>query len=80
MAMAIKRRSNPVKKTVNEPSGLDGIPFKLERDTKGAVVYKEVDSKGRVLKEGYVVGTLYVRKDALPEGDTPEKITVSISF
>ena len=50
--------------------------FVVEKETKGAVRYKEVDEAG---KDAFapVVGTLYVRKSAMP-GRVPAKLTVTI--
>ena len=50
----------------------------LERETKGAVRYQEVDSDGKVKTiEDYTIGTLYVRKSAL-EGKVPQKLTLTV--
>ena len=43
--------------------------FSLERETKGAVRYSEVDTE--------IVGTLYIRKAALSE-PFPKELTVTI--
>ena len=53
--------------------------FTLERETKGAVRYAEVDSNGTVLAigEGAKIGTLYIRKDAL-DGKIPLRIKVTV--
>ena len=37
------------------------VRFKLEKETKGALRYQEVDEKGESLAK---IGTLYVRKSA----------------
>ena len=39
------------------------IEFKLEKETKGALRYQEVDEKGEVIEQAWAkIGTLYVRK------------------
>lgn len=43
--------------------------FALEKETKGAVVYSEVDTD--------IIRTLYVRKEALSE-PFPQELTVTI--
>ena len=47
------------------------IPFVKERDTKRFVRFKEESASP-------VIGTLYVRKDAVPAGK--EKVTVTLTF
>lgn len=49
------------------------LKFKIEKETKGTVRYKE-----QAEKEDVVVGTLYIRKVALAE-PYPENLTVTIS-
>jgi len=58
------------------------IFFAFERETKGAVRFQEVDGDENPLEigSGAKVGTLYVRKSALPIGTIPERITMSLSF
>lgn len=58
------------------------ITFTLERETKGAVRYAELDASGRVIDtrtnmDAAVVGTLYIRKAAL-DGQIPVRIKVTI--
>lgn len=45
------------------------VKFKFERSTKGTHKYQEVDAKGNVKENDYVIGGLYLRKSAI--GDTP---------
>lgn len=45
------------------------LDFEFEKETKGAVRYRELKT--------FVVGTLYIRKDAL-DGGKPEKLKVTI--
>ena len=55
------------------------VMFTLEKETKGAVRYQEVDAAGLPLKieNGAKVGTLYVRKSAL-NGDIPAKLKATL--
>jgi hypothetical protein len=54
------------------------INFIVEKETKGAVRYKEVDIEGTDAFAP-VVATLYVRKSAMPGGVIPPKLKVTIS-
>jgi hypothetical protein len=41
------------------------VRFKLEKETKGALRYQEVDDKGEVIEQAWAkIGTLYMRKSA----------------
>jgi hypothetical protein len=54
------------------------LTFLLERETKGAFRYQEVDSNGRPLDlADATVGVLYVRKAALGAAK-PKSLTVTI--
>ena len=53
------------------------LKFVFEKETKGAVRYQEVDDDGAPAFAPQV-GTLYVRKSALPGGKIPETLTVTI--
>lgn len=54
------------------------VIFHKEKETKGAVRYKEVDSAGgEMLLENAVIGTLYVRKSAI-KGDIPNILRVTV--
>lgn len=58
------------------------ITFALERETKGALRYQEVDpADGRPidLANGAKVGTLYIRKSALGSAQ-PKLISVSLAW
>ena len=45
------------------------VRFKLEKETKGALRYQEVDEKGEVIEQAWAkIGTLYVRKSAFERG------------
>lgn len=56
------------------------VKFALDRETKGALVYKELDAKGKVVasvSDGKI-GQLYIRKSAYPDGKYPPGITVMV--
>jgi hypothetical protein len=53
------------------------IHFKFEKETKGAVRYKEVNEDGSEIFGEGVIGSLYVRKSALP-GKVLDKLTITI--
>lgn len=55
------------------------IKFMLERATKGALRYQEVDDAGTPLTnaDGAKVGTLYFRKTAFP-GAEPKGLIVNV--
>ena len=74
--MATKKTAAPVATSKN-------VKFNFERETPGAVRFQEVDSTGRALKsdmDGALVGTLYLRKQALGDGTVPKSVTVSLSY
>ena len=53
--------------------------FVLEKETKGAVQYKEVDEGlSDVKTEDYKIGTLYIRKTALEPPPWPRAIVVEV--
>jgi hypothetical protein len=54
--------------------------FKLEKETKGALRYQEVDEKGEVIEQAWAkIGTLYLRKSAFERGATfPQLLRVTI--
>ena len=54
------------------------LMFKLEKETKGALRYQEVEQDGRPVAVGsWVIGTLYIRKAAL-NGQFPPNLTVTV--
>lgn len=57
------------------------VSFKLDRSTKGAHRFQEVDSKGEDLDiaSGAAVGNMYIRKDKIGE-KAPEKLEVTIRY
>lgn len=54
------------------------LNFIVEKETKGAVRFKEVDAEGNDAFAP-VVATLYVRKSAMPGGKIPAKLNVTIT-
>lgn len=55
------------------------IKFKLDRETKGALRYAEMDDKGNIIDgaDVYKVGTLYLRKHAFP-APFPQALKVTV--
>jgi hypothetical protein len=55
------------------------VRFKLEKETKGALRYQEVDEKGEVIEAWAKIGTLYVRKSAFERGSAfPQLLRVTV--
>jgi len=56
------------------------VRFKLEKETKGALRYREVDEKGEVSEQAWAkIGTLYVRKSAFERGAAfPQTLRVTV--
>lgn len=53
--------------------------FVLDRETKGAVRYQEVNDKGEPETVFHSIGTLYLRKTAFGRGNgLPREITVTV--
>ena len=54
--------------------------FVLERETKGALRYQEVDDKGQPIEVvAAKIGTLYIRKTAFEAGgDVPKRLKVTV--
>jgi hypothetical protein len=59
---------------------LVGARFKLEKETKGALRYQEIDENGEAIEApGAKIGVLYIRKSAFPRGSAwPEELRVSV--
>jgi hypothetical protein len=59
---------------------LGQIPFVLERETKGALRYTEVDDAGKPIEMAWAkIGTLYIRKTAFERGATPpQRLAVTV--
>lgn len=53
------------------------LKFEFEKETKGAVRYQEIGDDGTPAFAPQV-GTLYVRKSALPGGKIPKTLIVTI--
>jgi hypothetical protein len=53
------------------------LKFTVENETKGAVRYQEVGDDGAPAFAPQV-GTLYVRKSAMPDGKIPKTLIVTI--
>lgn len=55
--------------------------FTVERETKGAVLYREVkDGNDVAIGNGAKVGTWYVRKDAFPPNAIPKNIRLAVEW
>jgi len=56
------------------------MKFNLEKETKGALRYQQVDDTGlaKTIEAGAEVGTLYLRKSAFNGADFPRSIKVTI--
>jgi hypothetical protein len=56
------------------------VRFKLEKETKGALRYQEVDDKGEVVEQAWAkIGTLYIRKSAFERGaEFPRSLRVTV--
>lgn len=55
------------------------LKFKIAKETKGALQYKEVDTDGQGTSvDHYVVGTLYLRKAQVR--DIPQELTVTVEY
>jgi hypothetical protein len=54
--------------------------FLLERETKGALRYQEIDDKDQPLETVWAkIGTLYIRKTAFERGaEPPKRLIVTI--
>lgn len=50
--------------------------MQLERETKGALRYKEVQTDGKLTGDMYAVGTLYVRKNFFTNIPKDLKVTI----
>lgn len=56
------------------------VQFRLEKETKGALRYQEVDDKGEVVEQAWAkIGSLYLRKSALERGAAfPQLLCVTV--
>ena len=58
------------------------VKFGSEKQTKGAIRFKELDAGGKFIdnpSDGKI-GTFYVRKSELPEGFIPATVSVAFTF
>jgi hypothetical protein len=57
------------------------IQLRLEKETAGAYRYQEIDASGAPVEQVWAkVGTLYVRKTALPRGaKAPTMVTLTVT-
>lgn len=57
------------------------IRMRLDRETKGALLYQEIDFNGKDLKgdlDGAVLRTIYIRKLALNGSPPPKLIAITL--
>jgi len=54
------------------------LKFTFEKETKGAVRYQEVGDDGAP-SFAPQIGTLYIRKTAMPGGKIPKKLIVTVA-
>jgi hypothetical protein len=55
--------------------------FFLERETKGAARYAELNAAGNIATmEEFAIGTLYLRKKVFNGSEIPERLTLTINF
>lgn len=54
--------------------------FAKDRETKGAVLYKEIGANGHIIENMYdcKIGSLYIRKTALNGEAIPNEIEVTV--
>ncbi|NIN68875.1 MAG: hypothetical protein GTO63_30150 [Anaerolineae bacterium] len=55
------------------------LTFRIEKLTKGAVRYEEVDENGKAV-ENFAVGKFYIRKSAFLGASPPQQIQVQIGL
>lgn len=70
--------------TDNAPDGTQAtaeVSFSLERETKGALRYQEVNDLGQPITQPdhYMIGTLYVRKHVF-RGERPKFLNITVSY
>jgi len=57
--------------------------FVLRNETKGALRYEECNESSlepKSINQGALIGTLYVRKSAVPNGAQPRALTIEVNF
>lgn len=63
-----------------DTSNILKVSFVLEKETKGALRYAEIDASGKIKEyPNVVMGTIYLRKDALGE-KKPSNLTIRINL
>ena len=68
-ALAIVKHRN----SNEEDSDMDTVSFNIEKETKGAVRYKEEGER-----DDHKIGTLYIRKSAFGDEPFPASIKVTV--
>jgi hypothetical protein len=55
------------------------VKFVYAKETTGTFQYKEIDADGNVLEiKDSIIGALYIRKNKLPGGKAPKKLTIKL--
>ena len=54
------------------------LNFIIEKETKGAVRYRETD--GKQIATNYTIGTIYIRKTAFRDGKYPKSFRMDLEF
>jgi len=54
------------------------VKMRLDRETKGAARYQEIDEHGKDETVFHKLGTQYIRKTAFPKGSLPQEVTVTV--
>ena len=69
---------NPVRE-INAITVIE-VRFELEKETKGALRYQEIDEKGEAIEQALAkIGTLYMRKSAFEQGAAfPQTLRVTV--
>jgi hypothetical protein len=76
--LAFLAKSLDIRSTGQEVLMNTKLRFTVEKETKGAVRYQEVGDDGAPAFAPQV-GTLYVRKSAMPGGKIPKTLIVTIT-
>src|SRR4051812_37653038 len=73
---------HPRRRATHSHQGLNmekTIRMALERETKGAIRYQETNARGDIATlEESLIGTLYIRKSALPPREVPTTLDVTV--
>lgn len=55
------------------------VKFVYAKETTGTYQYKEIDSNGDIVEmKDSIIGALYLRKNKMPDGKPPKKLTIKI--